>query len=264
MLPVPVAFGIDIGGTGIKGAPVDTDTGELTAQRHRIPTPEPATPKAIARVASELVSHFAWSGAVGCTFPAVVKDGVVLTAANVDRSWIGVDAHSLFSEALGAQVRVMNDADAAGLAEMRFGAGRDVAGLVLMITLGTGIGCGLFFDGRLVPNAELGHIEIDGEDAEHVAAYSARERDGLSWKQYGKRVERYLRRLDALIWPDLVIIGGGAAKKADKLLAHLEVRPRIVVASMENDAGIVGASLIAGDDRAPAQDFGPLASKSGP
>ena len=240
-----LVLGIDIGGTGIKGAPVDVDAGRLTQKRHRILTPHPATPTAVADVVGEVVQHFDWTGAVGCTFPAVVKRGVVCTAANVDERWIGTDAVATFAPSVKGPLTVLNDADAAGLAEVRFGAGKGVDGVVLMITLGTGIGCGLFVDGTLVPNTELGHIEINGKDAEKQAAFSVRERKDLSWRDYAKRVTTYLQHLDALVWPDLVIIGGGASRDADKLLPHLDVRPKVVVASLENEAGIVGAALAA-------------------
>ena len=240
-------MGVDIGGTGIKGAPVDLDKGVLTEDRLRILTPQPATPKAVADVVAEVVNHFGWVGPVGATFPAVVKQGVALSAANVDREWIGTDAAALFTQRLGSPATVVNDADAAGLAEMRYGAGAGRSGVVVMITLGTGIGCGMFVDGKLVPNTELGHIEIDGKDAERLAADSVRERKELSWKKYAERVEEYLRRLDALIWPDLVIIGGGASKKAEKFLPLIDVRPEVVPAALQNEAGIVGAALAAAE-----------------
>ena len=240
-----VVMGIDIGGTGIKGAPVDVVAGKLQGDRFRILTPHPATPKAVADVVAQVVEHFDWHGLVGATFPAVVKNGVTMTAANVDKRWIGTDAAGLFSERLGQPVVVLNDADAAGLAEVRFGAGRGRKGVVLMITLGTGIGCGMFLDGELVPNTELGHIEIDGKDAERQAADSVRERKKLSWKEYAKRVEAYLAKLDALLWPDLVIIGGGASKKANDWLPRIKVRPEVVPAQLLNEAGIVGAAVAA-------------------
>src|SRR3954451_15451670 len=192
-----VVMGVDIGGTGIKGAPVDVDKGELAGERFRILTPHPATPDAVAGVVKQVVDHFDWKGPVGCTFPAVVKNGVTLSAANVDKSWINTDAGRLFGDALGTRVLVLNDADAAGLAEVRFGAGRGRKGVVITVTLGTGIGCGTFVDGNLVPNTELGHIEIEGRDAESIAADSVRERKKLSWRKYSKRVEAYIRRLDA-------------------------------------------------------------------
>jgi polyphosphate glucokinase len=244
-----LVMGIDIGGTGIKGAPVDVEKGVLAGERFRVLTPHPATPKAVADVVAEVVNHFAWVGPAGATFPAVVKGGVTLTAANVDSEWIGADAAALFTQRLGAPVTVLNDADAAGMAEMRFGAGRDQSGVVVMVTLGTGIGCGMFLDGKLVPNIELGHLEMGGKDAERIAADSVRERKKMSWKKYAERVEDYLRRLDALIWPDLIIIGGGASKKADEFLPRIDVRPAVVAATLQNEAGIVGAALAAAEAR---------------
>jgi polyphosphate glucokinase len=236
---------VDIGGSGIKGAPVDIETGELLADRHRIVTPQPATPGAVADIVAEVVRHFDWHGPVGCTFPAVVKHGVVLTAANVDDSWIGTDAGALFGARLGQLVTVMNDADLAGAAEMRFGAGRGVGGEVVMITLGTGIGSALFHDGVLLPNSELGHIEMDATDAEELASDRAREEDDLSWKAWGARVGSYLGRLEDLLWPDLFIIGGGVSKKADKFLQYIDIRTPVVPATLLNNAGIVGAALMA-------------------
>jgi polyphosphate glucokinase len=244
-----IVMGVDIGGTGIKGAPVDVEKGTLTDERFRLLTPSPATPKSVSDVVADVVDHFGWKGPVGATFPAVVKNGVTMTAANVNSKWVGTDAEKVLSERLGAPTIVLNDADAAGIAEVRFGAGRDRKGVVLMITLGTGIGCGMFHDGVLIPNTELGHIEIDGKDAESMAADSVRERKGLSWKKYAERVETYIRRLDALLWPDLVILGGGASKKADKLLPHLDVRPEVVAATLLNEAGIVGAAIAAAEGR---------------
>lgn len=241
-------LGIDIGGTGIKGAPVDVTTGRLVAERHRIVTPQPATPDAVAAVVGDVVDHFTWSGPIGATFPAVVKHGVVYTAANVDDVWIGTDAASLFARVTGQSVTVINDAGAAGIAEMRFGAGRDHTGVVLVVTLGTGIGTALFVDGALVPNTELGHIEIRGKDAEERAADSVREREDLSWKQYAKRVDEYLDAIERLLWPDLVIIGGGASKKAEKFLPFLTTKVEVVPAQLLNEAGIVGAALAAAND----------------
>jgi len=238
-------MGVDIGGTGVKGAPVDVEKGMLTDERFRILTPKPATPDAVADVVADVVDHFGWVGSIGATFPAVVKNGVTLSAANVDKKWVGTDAAALFSQRLGSPTVVLNDADAAGLAEMRFGAGLDQHGVVVMITLGTGIGCGMFVDGTLGPNTELGHIEINGKDAELTASELVRERKKLSWKRYAQRVERYLQRLDALIWPDLIIIGGGASKKADKFLPNMKVRTEVVPAQLQNEAGIVGAALAA-------------------
>jgi polyphosphate glucokinase len=245
-----IVMGVDIGGTGIKGAPVDVEKGTLAGERFRLLTPSPANPTNVSDVVAQVIEHFDWKGPVGTTFPAVVKNGVTMTAANVNSKWVGTDAEKVLSERLGSPTIVLNDADAAGIAEMRFGAGRDRKGVVLMITLGTGIGCGMFHDGVLIPNTELGHIEIDGKDAEAMAADSARERKGLSWKKYAERVEKYLRRLDALLWPDLIILGGGASKKADKLLPHIDVRPEVVAATLLNEAGIVGAAIAAAEGRA--------------
>jgi polyphosphate glucokinase len=238
-------LGIDIGGTGIKGAPVDTRTGQLLADRHRILTPHPATPDAVSEVVGELARVFDWTGPTGATFPAVVKNGVARTAANVDESWIGTDAAARFAKAVGGDVTVVNDADAAGVAEMTFGVGKDRKGLVIMITLGTGIGSALFVDGVLVPNTELGHLKMGKHDAEHLAAESVREEHDLSWKDWAKRVEEYLQMVEALFTPDLFVIGGGVSKKADKFFPHLGgVETEIVAAQLLNEAGIVGAALV--------------------
>ena len=239
------SFGIDIGGSGMKAAPVLLADGELAAERFRILTPQPATPEAMVEVVKELVDHFAWTGPVGVTFPGVVRHGVIHTAANVDKSWIGTDADALFTTTVGQDVHLVNDADAAGLAEVRYGAGRDRAGVVLVLTFGTGIGSGLFVDGVLVPNTELGHLEIDGHDAETRAAASARDREGLSWKDWARRVERYLEVVVALLSPELVIVGGGASRKAERWLPHIDVGTEVVPAALENEAGIVGAALVA-------------------
>lgn len=240
-----LAFGIDIGGSGMKAAIVDLANGELASERYRIDTPQPATPAAMAHVVVELVEHHEWTGSVGCAFPAVVRNGVVGSAANIDDSWLEVDADKLFTEALGAQVHMINDADAAGLAEVRYGVARDRAGVVMMLTFGTGIGSGLFVDGVLVPNTELGHLELDGHEAESKAAASARKRDDLSWDEWGKRVDRYLDHVEVLFSPDLFVIGGGASKRTEKWLDQVTVSAEIVAAAMENNAGIVGAALIA-------------------
>ncbi|BAN03403.1 polyphosphate--glucose phosphotransferase [Ilumatobacter coccineus] len=239
------AFGIDIGGSGMKAAVVDITTGELLTDRFRIDTPKPATPDAMADVVVRLAAHHGWTGSVGCAFPAVVRNGVVGSAANIDESWLDVDADQVFTDALAADVHMINDADAAGLAEMRFGAGRERAGVVMVLTFGTGIGSGLFVDGMLVPNTELGHLELDGYDAEVRAAASARERDDLSWKKWAARVERYLQHVEALFSPNLFIVGGGASKRADKWLPEISIATEIVPAAMQNNAGIVGAALIA-------------------
>jgi polyphosphate glucokinase len=239
-------LGIDIGGTGIKGAPVDTRSGQLLADRHRILTPHPATPKAVAGVVGELAAFFDWKGPTGATFPAVVKQGVTLTAANVDQQWIGTDASALLADAIGAPVTVVNDADAAGIAEMEFGAGVGSTGVVMMITLGTGIGSALFVDGTLVPNTELGHLPLHhGGDAEDWAAESVREGDDLSWKEWGHRLSHYIELLERLLWPKLIIIGGGVSRKSEKFLPYVHARTEIVPAQLHNDAGIVGAALFA-------------------
>ncbi len=239
-----VGFGIDIGGSGMKAAPVDlSDLGKLTSDRHRISTPSPATPDAVAGVVVELVQHFEWEGPVGIALPSVVRNGIVHSAANIDDSWIDVDARSLFSSALGHEVVVMNDADAAGVAEMSFGAGVGRGGVVMALTFGTGIGSALFIDGHLVPNTELGHLEFRGESFERWAAASARKREDLSWKKWAARVSTYLETIDALFSPDVVIVGGGASKSADKWIPLIEARPEILVANFANSAGIVGAAM---------------------
>ncbi|WP_119067525.1 polyphosphate--glucose phosphotransferase [Rubrobacter indicoceani] len=236
-------FGLDIGGSGIKGAPVDTATGELLSERIRIKTPQPSTPEAIVRTSVEVIRKAGWSGPVGCGFPAVVKDGILRTAANVDESNIGFDLKSALGEALGEEVHLVNDADAAGMAEIKWGAAREEYGTVLMVTLGTGLGTALFTGGHLVANTELGHIEIRGEDAEHRASDTARKRENLRWRAYGQRLDEYLNRIDALLWPDLIVLGGGISKKSDKFMDRLSVRARVVIAEMHNEAGIAGAAL---------------------
>jgi polyphosphate glucokinase len=240
-------LGIDIGGTGIKAAPVDVAAGTLAAERQKLATPHPAKPDAVADVVHELVKAFSWTGAVGITFPGVVTDGEIRTAANLDPDWIGVDARELFGRATGQQVTVINDADAAGLAEMRFGAGAGEQGTVLMLTLGTGIGSALFINGELVPNTEFGHIEIRGKDAEKRASELAREAHDLSWGKWAGRVDEYLEHMEGLLSPGLIIIGGGISKKSDKFLPLLTgLRARVVPAKMLNDAGIVGAAMATG------------------
>jgi polyphosphate glucokinase len=236
-------LGIDIGGTGIKGAPVETDTGALLDERFRVLTPQPATPEAVADCVAEVVQHFGWTEHIACGFPSVVKHGVVYTAANVDHSWIGTDAKTLFEEKSRCKAVIINDADAAGIAEMKFGAGRGHTGLVLMTTFGTGIGTALFYDGQLIPNTELGHIEIRGKDAERRATDRVRIEKDLSWKEWAERVDEYLDRLEKLLWPDLIIIGGGASKNATKFIPRLSVQAQVVPAQMLNEAGIIGAAL---------------------
>lgn len=236
-------LGIDIGGTGIKGAPVDTATGALLAPRYRIPTPQPSKPKAVADVVAQVAQFFDWQGPIGCGFPAVVRGGVTFTAANVHKRWIGTHAADLFSEATGCPVRVVNDADAAGLAEMAFGVGKGRMGVVMIVTIGTGLGTSLFTDGHLLPNAELGHIIVAGGDAELWASDAARKRGKLSWKKWTRRLDDYLRRLEELIWPDLFIIGGGVSKKHEVFLPNLTVQAEVIPAQLLNEAGIVGAAI---------------------
>ena len=236
-------LGIDVGGSGIKGAPVDTARGELIEERIRIATPRPATPRALARVIGRIARHFDWKGPIGCAVPAVVKDGCLRTAANISGTWIGVDATALFAVATKCRVGVINDADAAGYAEMHFGAGRRRRGLVIMVTLGTGIGTALFIDGYLVPNTELGHLTLRGRDAEKWAAASVREEGGLSWTAWTRRLDAYLHLMHGYFWPDLFIIGGGISRKADRFLPLLTVPTPVVPAKLKNDAGIIGAAL---------------------
>jgi polyphosphate glucokinase len=259
-------LGIDIGGTGIKGAPVNTETGELLAERFRLPTPPGALPADVGATVAQVVEHFHWQGPIGCGFPAVVRNGQVLTAANVSKTWIGQDAIQLFTQATGCPVVVINDADAAGYAEMCFGAGKDYPGVVLIATLGTGIGTALFVDGNLVPNTELGHIEVRGKDAEKRAAASVRERKKLTWKRWAKHVNEYLCHLEFYLRPDLIILGGGVSSKADKFLPLLHLDTEVVAAQMHNEAGIVGAALAAashphaGAQAAPPAPAPPMAT----
>ncbi|MGO8882382.1 MAG: polyphosphate--glucose phosphotransferase [Streptosporangiaceae bacterium] len=239
-------LGVDIGGTGIKAAPVDVETGTLIAERRKIATPQPSEPGAVTAVVQELARAFEWNGPAGITFPGVVLDGVVRTAANVDPAWVGTDAGKRFGAATGLPVNVLNDADAAGLAEMKFGAGAGQGGTVLILTLGTGIGSALFIDGILVPNTEFGHIEIRGKEAEARASEHAREEEDLSWGKWAGRVDEYLEHMEKLLSPSLIIIGGGVSRKSDKFLPLLtSLRAPVVPAAMRNDAGVVGAAMSA-------------------
>jgi polyphosphate glucokinase len=241
-------FGIDFGGTGIKGAPVDLDLGDLAAERERIRTPEASTPDNIAEIFVELLAKFpACTGAVGVTVPGVVHHGVVQSAANIDKAWIGTDADALFTAATGRDVHVVNDADAAGLAEVRYGAARGRSGLVIVTTLGTGIGSALVHDGVLVPNSELGHLEIDGYDAESRAANSARTREELSWADWAARLTRYYRTLEKLFSPELFVVGGGVSKESEEFLPLLDLDTEIIPATLLNKAGVVGAALYASE-----------------
>jgi polyphosphate glucokinase len=239
-------FGVDIGGTGIKGAPVDLDAGALSEERYKVLTPQPATPEAVIEGVYEVFSHFDYAGPLGVTFPGVVMDGVTRTAANVDAGWVGLDARARISEKLGVPVVVLNDADAAGVAEITFGAGRGRGGTIIVLTLGTGIGSALFVDGRLVPNTELGHLELHGHDAEKKASVKAREDEDLSWEHWAHRLKRYLAHVEMLFSPDLFVLGGGISRKSEKFLPLIHgITAEIVPAELQNNAGIVGAAMAA-------------------
>ena len=238
-------LGIDVGGSGIKGAPVDTETGELLAERIRIKTPRNAEPQPVAEVVAEIVNSFNWKNPVGIGFPAPIKAGIAMMAANISEKWIGTNADDLFTKATGCECTMINDADAAGLAEMKFGAGKGQPGTVIMVTLGTGIGSAIFYRGNLLPNTEFGHLEMDGMIAEHRASDAARQRDDLSWKKYAKRLNNYLVEMERLFWPDLFIIGGGISKESEKYIPRLTIETPVVTAQLLNEAGIVGAALAA-------------------
>lgn len=236
-------LGIDVGGSGIKGAPVDTETGQLLAERIRIKTPKNGEPEPIAEVVNQIAQSFNWKAPIGIGFPAPIKGGVAMMAANVSEKWVGTNADALFTKITGCDCTMINDADAAGVAEMSFGAGRGNYGTVIMITLGTGIGTAIFHRGQLLPNTEFGHLEIDGEDAEFRASDAARQRDDLSWKKYAKRLNKFLGTMERLFWPNLFIIGGGISKESEKFIPLLTIDTHIVPAQLLNEAGIVGAAL---------------------
>lgn len=238
-------LGIDIGGSGIKGAPVELTSGSFAEERYRVNTPQPADVKQVIGAVAEVAEHFQDIDRIGVAFPGVIIGGVTKTAANVDDSWVDAPAAQLLADALGRPVTLLNDADAAGTAEMTFGAGRDADGVTVMLTFGTGIGSAIFVDGRLVPNTELGHLIMDGQDAELRASDHAREVDGLSWHKWAKRVQDYLEYVERLIRPSLFIIGGGVSKKSDRFLPHIQIATPIVAAGLQNDAGIVGAAFAA-------------------
>jgi polyphosphate glucokinase len=240
-------LGIDVGGSGIKGAPVDTETGKLLEDRIRIKTPEKAEPEPVAEVAAQVAQTFGWKGPIGVGFPAPIKNGIVKMAANISEKWIGLNADELFTSITGCPCKVGNDADVAGLAEMTFGAGKNQTGTVIMITLGTGIGTAIFSNGHLIPNTEFGHLEINGKDAEYRASDAARQRKDLSWKKYAKRLNSYLMTMEKLFWPDLFIIGGGISKVHEKFIPLLTVQARVLPAQFQNEAGIVGAALFMRD-----------------
>ncbi len=239
-------LGIDFGGSGIKGAPVNTKSGKLLDKRYRIPTPSPASPDSVTKTIEEIVKHFRWKGPVGLAFPAAVQNGVIMTAANIDKSWIGVNAANTISEKIGLPVTVVNDADAAGMAEMKFGAGKGKKGVVLMVTVGTGIGSVLFSQGKLVPNTELGHIYLNsGMDAELYASDAVRQSEKLSWDEWARRFNIYLKEMERLFWPELIIVGGGVSKKKELFIDHLTLSTKIVMAKSKNEAGMIGAALAA-------------------
>jgi polyphosphate glucokinase len=238
-------LGIDVGGSGIKGAPVDIVTGELIAERFRIKTPKGAEPQPVAEVVAEIADSFKWKGPIGIGFPAPIKAGVTLMAANVSEKWVGTNADELFTKVTGCNCTMINDADAAGLAEMEFGAGKGQPGTVIMITLGTGIGTAIFHRGKLLPNTEFGHLDMNGRDAEHRASDAVRKREDLSWKKYAKRLNEYLAEMEKLFWPNLFIVGGGISKKSEKYIPLLTIDTPVIPAQFLNEAGIVGAALAA-------------------
>lgn len=238
-------LGIDVGGSGIKGAPVDTGTGELLAERVRIKTPDKAEPQPVAEVAAQITKAFNWQGPVGIGFPAPIKAGVAMMAANISPKWVGTNADELFTKVTGCDCHMINDADAAGLAEMEFGSGKGHQGTVIMLTLGTGIGTAIFYNGRLLPNTEFGHLDMKGMDAEHRVSDAVRQSEELTWKQYAKRLNKYLMEMEKLFWPDLFIVGGGISKQSDKYLPLLKIPTPIITAQLLNQAGIVGAALAA-------------------
>jgi polyphosphate glucokinase len=239
-------FGVDIGGSGIKGAPVDLERGDLADERFKVLTPHPATPDAVVECVGQVVEHFGWSGPVGVTYPGVVAGGTTRSAANVDNSWIDLDAQKLLADRIGAPVALLNDADAAGMAEMAFGVGRGRTGTVILLTFGTGIGSAVFMNGQLVPNTELGHLELHGIDAEKRASTKAKEDENLSWEHWAHRVQRYLAHVEMLFSPELFVIGGGVSRKANRFLPLIKgIRAEIVPAALQNNAGIVGAAMAA-------------------
>lgn len=242
-------LGLDIGGSGIKGALVDVNSGELVTDRQRIPTPEGAEPLEVAKVVKEIANFFDYKGPAGCGFPAIVQHGVTLSAANVSEKWVGTNINTLLSKETGFPVFSLNDADAAGMAEMRFGYGQEYqSGVVILLTLGTGIGSAIFSNGVLVPNTEFGHMKIRGKDAELRASDAARQENDLSWKKWAKRFDEFLHEMEALFSPDLFIIGGGISKKHEKFFPYLTIQTKIVPALLKNEAGIIGAALFAAEE----------------
>ena len=238
-------LGIDVGGSGIKGAIVDTEIGELLTERFRIVTPQPATPDAVIETIAAIVKEFDWHGSIGCGFPAAVHNEIVKTASNIDKSWIGVNAAERIEAVTGCPTHLVNDVDAAGFAEMEFGAGSNEKGTVFIAAFGTGIGTAVFHNHQLIPNTELGHVIMDGMIAEHYTANSVRERDNLSWEEWGSRVNEYFKKMEFLFWPDLFILGGGVSKNFDEFSQYLHLDTPIVPAASRNHAGIIGAALAA-------------------
>lgn len=236
-------LGIDIGGSALKGAPVNIKTGKLLAERHRIATPDTLSPDKMAREIKNLAAHFSWKGPIGIGFPGVIHDNVIRTSANLHKDFIGLDAGKLFSKVAGVKVSLVNDADAAGIAEVRYGAGKGVKGAVLMLTFGTGVGSALFLDGVLYPNSELGHLQMKGKSAERFVSAAAKERRDLSYKKWAHQVGDYLEQLETILWPELIIVGGGISADHKKWFKHLKIRTPIVPATFLNEAGIVGAAL---------------------
>ncbi|MGE2713575.1 polyphosphate--glucose phosphotransferase [Mycolicibacterium litorale] len=248
-VPVRRGFGVDVGGSGVKGGIVDLGTGALIGDRFKLPTPQPATPEAVAKTIAAVVREFGWTDKLGVTYPGVVTSGVVHTAANVDKSWLGVNAQEVYSAALDGQpVTVLNDADAAGLAEERFGAGKNNSGVIVLLTFGTGIGSAVIHNGILLPNTEFGHLEVGGKEAEHRAASSVKERKNWSYERWTEEVTSVLVAIENAIWPDLFIAGGGISRKADKWVPLLKNRTPVVPAALQNTAGIVGAAMAAAMD----------------
>lgn len=242
-------LGIDVGGSGTKGGIVDVRKGAMLTDRHRFPTPKPATPEAVAATSAKLVDHFSWEGPVGVAIPSIVQHGMVYSAANIDESWVGINAIELFTDVLKRPTTVLNDADAAGYAEMVFGAGVSMdtpdTDVVILLTFGTGIGSAIFVEGTLLPNTELGHLFLHGDDAEHWASAKAREEEDLSWREWGSRVNEYLQHLEFLFSPDAFIIGGGVSRQSERFLKYVDTRAEVVTAQMENRAGVVGAAWFA-------------------
>jgi polyphosphate glucokinase len=241
------ALGIDVGGSGIKGAPVDLNTGNLVKERLRIKTPIPATPAAVFKTIHKLIKHFEWNGSIGCGFPAVITNNIIRTASNIDKEWIGTNISKYAKNQFPNEIYFINDADAAGLAEMKFGNGIKTSGLTILVTVGTGIGTALFYQDKLIPNTELGHLILNGLIAEHFTSDSVRKKEDLSWKKWAFRFNQYLNELDRLLWPNQIIVGGGLSKKTEKYLEYIDVKAKVLPAKLKNEAGIIGAALATGN-----------------